>query len=126
MSSKKITWDKIDEDAHAFLLHLETKIMEFGDSYAKLEDKVNKLTEAYSKIEHKILQVENLIQYATGPCNECNGTGMIYVGSESEGRSLPDMCNSCNGSGKLPLDVSSMMEKFKIDARREIRDELPF
>ena len=55
---------------------------------------------------------------------------MIYVGSEGEGRSLPEPCDSCNGSGKVPLDVADMMEKFKKEAREEIeslvKNELPF
>ena len=55
---------------------------------------------------------------------------MIYVGSEGEGRSLPEPCDICNGSGKVPLDVADMMEKFKKEAREEIeslvKNELPF
>ena len=83
-----------------------------------------------SELEYRISKLESLLQAALGPCNQCRGTGMIYVGSEGEGRSLPEPCDSCNGSGKVPLDVADMMEKFKKEAREEIeslvKNELPF
>ena len=79
---------------------------------------------------YKIDKIESLLQTALGPCDHCNGSGMIYVGSELEGRSLPEPCDKCRGSGKIPLDVAEMMEKFKKEARDEIEslvnNELPF
>ena len=83
-------------------------------------------------IEHayRIGKLEGMLHAALGPCDYCTGTGMIYVGSEVEGRSLPEPCDSCNGSGKIPLDVTVMMEKFKKEAREEMESlvnrEMPF
>ena len=49
---------------------------------------------------------------------------MIYIGSEGEGRSLPEPCEDCKGSGKVSLDVAEMIEKFKKQAREDIESEL--
>ena len=80
--------------------------------------------------EYRISKLEGLLQAALGPCDYCTGTGMIYVGSEEEGRSLPEPCDSCNGSGKIPLDVTVMINKFKKEAREEMESlvnrEMPF
>ena len=92
------------------------------------------IKEMVYKLEERMDKLEELIRYATGPCNACNGTGMIYIGSETEGRSLPDPCEYCRGSGKTPLDIESMMEKFKEEARKEVSqnhdlitgEEIPF
>ena len=80
--------------------------------------------------EYRISKLEGLLQAALGSCDYCTGTGMIYVGSEEEGRSLPEPCDSCNGSGKVPLDVTVMINKFKKEAREEMESlvnrEMPF
>ena len=79
---------------------------------------------------YKIDKLESLLHAALGPCPQCNGSGMIYIGSEGEGRSLPDPCETCKGSGKIPLDVADMIEKFKKQARddleSELTDDVPF
>ena len=78
------------------------------------QDKIN------AEHAYRIGKLEGMLHAALGPCNQCSGTGMIYVGSELEGRSLPEPCDSCHGSGKVPLDITDMMEKFKKQAREEI------
>ena len=73
---------------------------------------------------YRIGKLEGMLHAALGPCSQCTGTGMIYVGSELEGRSIPEPCDSCHGSGKVPLDVADMMEKFKKEARDTLESEL--
>ena len=95
------------------------------------QDKFNaEILQRVNESAYKIDKIESLLQTALGPCDHCNGSGMIYVGSELEGRSLPELCDKCRGSGKIPLDVAEMMEKFKKEARDEIEslvnNELPF
>ena len=80
--------------------------------------------------EYRIGKLEGMLHAALGPCTQCSGTGMIYIGSEEVGRSLPEPCDSCNGSGKIPLDVADMMEKFKKEAMDRVEslvnNEPPF
>ena len=95
------------------------------------QDKFNaEILQRVNESAYKIDKIESLLQTALGPCDHCNGSGMIYVGSALEGRSLPEPCDKCKGSGKIPLDVADMMEKFKKEARDEIEslvnNELPF
>ena len=95
------------------------------------QDKFNaEILQRVNESAYKIDKIESMLQAALGPCDHCNGSGMIYVGSELEGRSLPEPCDKCRGSGKIPLDVAEMMEKFKKEARDEIEslvnNELPF
>ena len=73
---------------------------------------------------YRIDKIESLLQAALGPCPQCTGSGMIYIGSEGEGRSLPEPCEDCKGSGKVSLDVAEMIEKFKKQAREEFESEL--
>jgi len=79
---------------------------------------------------YRIGKLEGMLHAALGPCTQCSGTGMIYIGSEEVGRSLPEPCDSCNGSGKIPLDVADMMEKFKKEAMDRVEslvnNEPPF
>ena len=90
---------------------------------ARIQQKVNECA-------YKIDKIESMLQAALGPCTQCSGTGMIYIGSEEVGRSLPEPCDSCNGSGKVPLDVADMMEKFKKEAMDRVEslvnNEPPF
>ena len=97
----------------------EEEIKQRGKLESQHSDMVFKLMEKIDKLEH-------LIQYSIGPCSPCKGTGMIYIGSEMEGRSLPEPCDHCRGIGKTPLDIASMMELFKKEARTEVSNELPF
>ena len=95
------------------------------------QDKFNaEILQRVNESAYKIDKIESLLQTALGPCEHCYGSGMIYVGSELEGRSLPEPCDKCKGSGKIPLDVADMMEKFKKEARDEIEslvnNEPPF
>ena len=95
------------------------------------QDKFNaEILQRVNESAYKIDKIESMLQAALGPCDHCNGSGMIYVGSELEGRSLPEPCDKCRGSGKIPLDVAEMMEKFKKEARDEIEslvnNEPPF
>ena len=98
---------------------LEQEMRQRGKLESQHSDMVFKLMERIDKLEQ-------LIQYSTGPCPPCKGTGMIYIGSEMEGRSLPEPCDHCRGTGKTPLDVASMMELFKKEARIQVSNELPF
>jgi DnaJ-class molecular chaperone len=90
---------------------------------AKIQHKVNECA-------YKIDKIESMLQAALGPCDHCNGSGMIYSGNPEENMSLPDQCDKCNGGGKIPLDVTDMMERFKKEARDEIEslvnNEPPF
>ena len=91
---------------------------------------IDKLTKDNNDLIDKIEKLESLLHAALGPCPQCNGSGMIYIGSELEGMSLPDPCETCKGSGKIPLDVADMIEKFKKQARddleSELTDDVPF
>ena len=73
---------------------------------------------------YRIGKLEGMLHTALGPCPQCSGSGMIYIGSEGEGRSLPEPCEDCKGSGKVSLDVAEMIEKFKKQAREDIESEL--
>tara|TARA_Y100000296_G_scaffold73354_1_gene90746 strand:- start:45 stop:476 length:432 start_codon:yes stop_codon:yes gene_type:complete len=143
MSKKKKTWagvEIVESDwakdnelreisknlvERVYMLEQETR--QRGKLEAQHANMIMELMERMDKLEE-------LIRYATGPCNACNGTGMIYIGSETEGRSLPDPCDHCRGTGKTPLDIESMMEKFKEEARKEVSqnhdlitgEEIPF
>tara|TARA_Y100000310_G_C20592332_1_gene768734 strand:+ start:357 stop:752 length:396 start_codon:yes stop_codon:yes gene_type:complete len=110
----KITWAKIDEDAHAFLLHLDEKIMEFGELYTKLEDRV--------------LKLEEIIRVGLGPCPECTGSGMRYYPDVKVGRDVPEPCETCKGSGKIPLDLAYMIEQIQAKVKEEQtnNNDLPF
>ena len=95
------------------------------------QDKFNaEILQRVNESAYKIDKIESLLQTALGPCDHCNGSGMIYLGNPEENMSLPDHCVKCKGSGKIPLDVAEMMEKFKKDARDEIEslvnNEPPF
>ena len=91
-----------------------------------VESEPDDLKQLVYKLIERMDKLEELIQYSTGPCPPCNGTGMIYIGSDEEGRSLPEPCDHCKGTGKTPLDVASMMELFKKEARKQVSTELPF
>ena len=95
------------------------------------QDKFNaEILQRVNESAYKIDKIESLLQTALGPCDHCNGSGMIYLGNPEENMSLPDHCVKCKGSGKIPLDVAEMMEKFKKEARDEIEslvnNEPPF
>jgi hypothetical protein len=91
---------------------------------------LGELLQRVNENAYRIDKIESMLHAALGPCDYCAGSGMIYVGSESEGRSLPEPCDSCNGSGKIPLDVAVMINKFKKEAREEMESlvnrEMPF
>ena len=92
---------------------------------SKEQDKINaEQVRINQENAYRIDKIESLLQAALGPCPQCSGSGMIYIGSEGEGRSLPEPCEECKGSGKIPLDVAEMIEKFKKQAREDIESEL--
>ena len=95
------------------------------------QDKFNaEILQRVNESAYKIDKIESMLQAALGPCDHCNGSGMIYSRNAHEGMSLPDQCDKCNGGGKIPLDVADMIERFKKEARDEIEslvnNEPPF
>ena len=92
-----------------------------------VENHSNNLIEQINMLEERIDKLERLLRLATGPCGTCSGSGIEMVGCATEGRQVPEPCSYCHGSGKQPLDVASMMEQFKEQARREVfSEDIPF
>ena len=87
----------------------------------------NEVINRIEVIEERVDKLERLLRLATGPCGTCSGSGIEMVGCATEGRQVPEPCSYCHGSGKQPLDVASMMEQFKEQARREgFSEDIPF
>ena len=96
-----------------------------NDTY---DDRHSRQQKFNKNIVKRIEELEDLIHYAIGPCTFCNGSGMIYDQDEDAGRDLTRPCEDCKGSGKMPIDFVMMMEKFKVQARKDIQtsNELAF
>ena len=96
-----------------------------NDTYDDRFIRINNRLESY---EQTLDSLQSLIHHAIGPCTICNGSGMVYDQDEDAGRDITRPCEDCRGSGKMPIDFVMMMEKFKVQARKDIQtsNELAF
>ena len=80
------------------------------------------------KFNQRLDALESIIHYSIGPCEFCNGSGMLYDQDEDLGRDITRPCDDCRGLGKKQLDMVEMMQSLKKQAKLEVQqsNEIPF